>query len=246
MKKKLKWTCAILGVLAVALGGFFVWFWNSEPTGTSYGGNSAQKEAPPAEVPPFMSVETSKDLLEGFPKHVHGKMGEETFRAEYTGKLVRVKKMLMFDMELYEVGCYIESPKPADTERMLSDMLEDGQRKVYIIKFSKPLPGRSILQAIKNEINETFKDVDMQKVGNDIDRFVKQFAHGSKSNECIYVSWQPGGRLYSSYNAPDKMELISVDVPLSRAIWRIWCGPLAGPERLGMVKHYATPPMDMK
>lgn len=233
MKKALVLLIIVLVVGSVA-GGSYLWL-QPEPARLSN-----EPVASPDELPPPIRVAPSKRQIQGFPDSVTVFDTKGRYETTYTGKLLRMRRLVVVPVRLYEIASYTPSPQRGETEALLQQLLVDGAPKVYIIKFLIPLPGRTILKDIYDEIHATFTDVDMVRLGPNIDRFVQQFAKGSKRGDYVYILWLPGGRVYSSFGNPDKVEFIGEDVPLARAIWRIWAGPNS-PERNGLVQQYARP-----
>lgn len=80
-------------------------------------------------------------------------------------------------------------------------------------------------------VDDSFDDVDVERLRSNIEFFVDRFANGSNEGDETYIVWLPGGRSYCSFDDPDAISLVAVDVPLARAIWRIWAGS-AKAERL--------------
>lgn len=201
-----------------------------------------QETASQAEVGNEASVQIGPKLRDGFPETIAVASGARRFELECTGLFVRKRSLLIVPIELYSIANYVSHPKADEGPRLLDQLLVDGEAKVYLLRFLKPLSGPQILNAIQEEIDLTFTDVDMEKNGGDIRRFVQKFANGSNKGEVVYMCWLPGNRLYCSYNDPTRLELISTDAAIARAIWRIWCGESAGPERLGLVSRLAAQP----
>src|SRR5690606_27840072 len=141
---------------------------------------------------------------------------------------------------LYSIASYVEEPKAGNSNELLDRLLSDGPRKVYILRFLKPLPGNQILNAIREEIDATFQDADMERLKENIDNFVQIFAEGSSTGDEVYMVWLPQGRLYCSFKKQDELKMIAQDIPLARAIWRIWAGEQSGEERLSLVERFSN------
>jgi hypothetical protein len=190
---------------------------------------------------PIVCIESSPEEIDGFPKdltlHVDGK----SYRLEQTGQFVRTRTILkIMTIQLYEIASFVESPESGQSEELLNGLMVDGRRKAYVLRFLRKLSGSAINTAINEEIVETFIDVDMAKFQGDIDRFVSQFSKGSVTGDRVFMVWLPGGWLFSSFNDPDRLELIAHDVTLARAVWRIWAGPNAGDERLQLIRRFSS------
>lgn len=191
-----------------------------------------------ASVPPTIRLSVAPKTITGFPEVVTVHAGNEEFTARLTGRFTRTRSILFIPLRVYEIASYIEGPvSGTEKSAMLDDLMQEGKREVYLLRFLRSLSGSQILTAIREEINWTFTDVDMKKVGKEVERFVQTFANGSTANDLVYLVRLPGGRIYCSYNKPEALELICTDLPLSRAIWRIWAGETAGPERFGLVEQ---------
>lgn len=205
---------------------------------------SDKTAAPEAPKPPstVLQVSLSNELIDGFPKSVTVVDGDKRYDVEYTGKFTRMKQLLVFPIHLYAIASYVQSPEKGETEELLDEMLVDGTPRVYLLRMLKTIPGKAVMNAIEEEINTYFTDVDMTKFGSDIGRFTAQFGNGAERDDIVYMVWLPGGRVFSGYNAPDKVELVAQDLTLARAIWRIWAGKHSGPERVGLVERFATRP----
>lgn len=196
---------------------------------------SADEDEP---APQEISVETSGALISGFPETVTIGAGDEQFTTTYTGMFTRSKNVLFVPIALYSIASYVENPHEVNSKALLDRLLKDGPRKVYILRFLKPLPGNQILNAIREEINATFSDVDMDRLESNINQFVQIFSPGSSTGDEVYMVWLPGGKLYCSFKDQSKLEMIAQDVPLARAIWRIWAGEQTGEERLSLVERF--------
>ena len=195
---------------------------------------------PAINVADQLRLELQRSNENQLPNAVHICCDGKTINTSYTGKFIRIKTVMFVKAEVYQMGSYVESPEPAAADTMLADMLVDGNCKVFVLRFSRSVPGGVISATIKQRIAETFGDVELSRVGQDLDRFVALFANGALAAQTIYMCWMPGGKLYCSFNNSEKLDLISSDFSLTRAIWRIWCGPQAGPERLGLVENLSV------
>lgn len=183
-----------------------------------------------------LQVATAGPKVEGFPETVIVREGNSRHSLTYTGKFIRKRWFL----HLYEIASYIEAPQNGSTDNLLDALLRDGTRRVYLLRFLKPLPGSQIHGAIEEEIALTFTDVDMPRLRPNIDNFTRPFGNGSNTGDMVYLVWLPGGRSFSSFGDPQNVSLIARDVPLARAIWRIWAGENSGPERAGLVRRFAS------
>lgn len=234
MKKRIL-LVAMVVLGAVAAGGYY--YWTTPPVIPFDADALAMPEG--GKLPEPIQIEYGPVNDAGFASWIKVFDERGTYDTVYMGKLLRTKGPRFLPIRLYEIAAYTVDPKPASVDALLGDLLVDGKPKVYVIKFIAGLPGRAILSDIYNEIDATFTDVDMDRLRSNIDKFVQQFARGSKRGDLIYILWLPGGRVYSSFDAPEKVEFIGQDVPLARAIWRIWAGPQSGPERVTLVDRFA-------
>lgn len=189
--------------------------------------------------PPTIQLTPADETSEGFPRSITIRDGQQTRQVEYTGSFLRTRKVLFVTLRLYEIASYVESPQPGESESLLDGLLEDGPAKVYVIRFTMKLSGQQITSTIRKEIDETFTDVDMDRLADGIDRFVDQFSRGSSPGNVVYLAWLPGGRVYNGYETTI-LDRIATDFPFARAIWRIWAGEQAGPERFGLVRLLAN------
>lgn len=255
---KRRWTVWALLVIGGAAGAGYFAFWNRSDGPSPFGAqgqarasnatlpstSSALETAPstPKEKPlsTVLQVKVSEELIEGFPKSVTVVDGDKQYKVDYTGNFIRMKQLLVFPIHLYAIASYVQAPKEGDTEALLDEMLVDGTPRVYLLRMLKTIPGKAVMNAIEEEINTYFVDVDMDKYGKDIQRFTAQFGNGATRDDIVYMVWLPGGRVFSGYNAPDKVQLVAQDLTLARAIWRIWAGEHSGPERVGLVERFAT------
>lgn len=224
-----------LGVMGVGGYAYLQWLWRP-PVFDVAEVNIAEEDKDFAQP---IKIKVGPPQADGFPASLELFDHLREVPMVYTGKMLRVKKVLL-SVKLYEIASYVEEPKKGEPVALLDELLTDAFPKVYAIRFIASLPGRTILNDIYNEINMTFGDVDMVRLKPNIDRFVQQFARGSKKGDWVFIVWMPGGRIYSSFDAPEKVEFIGHDVPLARAIWRIWAGPKSHPERLGLVERFST------
>lgn len=237
---------AVLVLLLVAgVGGYEYYSIFGKPDvtlktrGTTAVANAAP--APQEEKPlPFIAVAPSTDLVEAFPSTVTVHDGDKTYVARYTGQMRRVKPVFVLPINVYDIASYVIEPKEGETLKLLDGLLVDGATKVYLLRFLNNLPGKKISDDIYDEINETFTDVDVDRLKPSIDKFVTQFKGGSKKGDVVYIVWLPGGKVYSAFNTSDRVHFIGQDVPFARAIWRIWAGPKFGEKRLSLVSRYAT------
>lgn len=242
---------AWLGMIALVVGFVFGGVLIPKPkeplatAPTASNGETATEIDSPAVVtkaPTVISIQVAKELENGFPKSLTIHEAGRTFQAQYTGQFTRVRKLLIFPVKVYTIASYVEAPNQGDTQGLLDSLLTDGPRKVYVLRFLRSLTGKQILGAIREEIDLTFDDVDMVRLQSNIDRFCENFANGSSPGDLVYIAWLPGGRLCTSFNKPEHVEMIAEDIPLTRAIWRIWAGANAGAERVGLVERYANRP----
>jgi hypothetical protein len=100
-----------------------------------------------------------------------------------------------------------------------------------------------LINDIYTRINESFTDVDVDRLQDSINAFCKQFEKGSKAGETVYMAWIPGGKVYSSFDKPADVTFLAKDFPFARALWRIWAGPTFGDIRFNLVRRYADPPL---
>ncbi|QDU63921.1 hypothetical protein Pan216_48020 [Planctomycetes bacterium Pan216] len=226
-----------LGLSLVALAGFGVYqYLFAPPEILERVANNKPLEFAPSEFPTSLQVIPSEETADGFPKEVKIEAGDHSFTARYTGQMTRSKNLLVLSIDLYALASYaVDPPKDGDSEAMLDEMFQSGERKLLLLKFLKPLPGKHIFQAVEEEIEISFTDVDLDPLRPNMDQFLAQFANGSMPGDIVYIAWLPGGRLYSSFNEPEDVSLVLEDVPFVRALWRIWFGPQSGPERFGLV-----------
>lgn len=193
---------------------------------------------PPESGPETVSLVASDKRVDEFPESVNVRVGDEEYTLTYTGMFTRSRNVVFVPVSLYSIASYIEKPEEVNSKALLDRLLQDGPRKVYILRFLKPLPGKQILTAIREEIDATFHDVDMKRLEENINEFVQIFSEGSSNGDEVYMSWLPDGRLYCSFKKKDSLQLIAQDVPLARAIWRIWAGEQTGEERLSLVERF--------
>jgi hypothetical protein len=184
-------------------------------------------------------VELGEKKIGNFPEIVTIEGCERRYVTHFTGKLDRAKSFVITTLPTYELAAYCEKPHHGKTETLLDGMLVDGSPRLLMLRFKNALPGRAILSDIYGEIQASFGDVDFPRLKPNIDRFVQQFGRGSRKGEVVYLVWLPGGRVYSGFGTPERLQLISEDEALARAIWRIWCGPQSGPERVHLVERFA-------
>ena len=227
-------------VLLLLFGGGYVWLFHVPTDRLGPPPSPPPDFAQELGVPSEVKVVLAQEQVEGFPETVTIHTGNEELLTELTGHFTRSRNLLLITLNLYEIASYVEAPEKGETELLLNGLLEDNCPKVYLIRFRMKLPGKAVLKAITDEINATFTDVDMDRLKENIDRFVGQFAGGASAGDMIYVARLPGGLVYSSINAPEHLGLIAEDQPLARALWRIWAGETSGPERVGLVKRFAT------
>jgi hypothetical protein len=203
---------------------------------------SSEPAIPPPDPEPgdTLQFRLGDELVDGFPKTIQLIDGKRTYTLEFTGSFIRKTKLLFITIDLYVIGSYIEKPTTGTTDELLDGMLVDGIRRAYLLRMLKTVPGSAVAHAIDLEIDTFFTDVDMAKVGDEVDQFRKIFANGAKRDQIVYMAWLPGGRSYASFQDPDNVGMVTHDLPLARAIWRIWAGKHSGPERVGLVTHIAT------
>jgi hypothetical protein len=197
-----------------------------------------EAEAPPA---PTISVQLSAETIEAFPATVVVREGGREHVAHYTGQARRIKPIFVLPIQVYDIASYVVEPKPGAPNDLLDGLLVDGPPKVYLLRFLNNIPGKKIMDDIYDEINTTFTDVDVDRLQENIDRFVKQFQGGSKKGDVVAIVWLPGGKVYSGFNTPEAVQFIGHDVPFARAIWRIWAGDKFGDKRVQLVSRYASP-----
>lgn len=239
--KKTTGLCAVIVAVAVAGGAW----WLTRPLAgiTITGASTEPTIEPPSEhidVELPIRLELGRQMVDGFPEVIKVIDGPRTCDVRYMGKIKRSRGVVILSIKTYEIAAYIDEPTRQPTGELLDELLLDGRPKVYLIRFVNPLPGRAILKDIYTEINTTFTDVDMKRLKSNIDRFCQQFARGSSTGDLISIVWLKQGRVYSCFDAMDKVEFIGQDIPLARAIWRIWAGPQCGPERVDLVSRFAT------
>lgn len=248
--------CGIgLGGVMVALCGFGGW-WLYSAAPPSFEASSPDKSSPgdvvSSKIPDLkpaaaddgseIRVSVGGQIRDGFPETLKIQADGRSFDLQCTGLYIRSRMLLVLPFDLYAIANFTESPSPGDAPALLDNLLVDGKPKVYLLRFLKKLSGSQIHKAIQDEIDSTFKDVDMVKHGGEIQRFVQKFDKGSNKGEVVYMCWLPGNRIYCGFNDPKRLELISSDASLTRAIWRIWCGENAGPERVGLVSRLVSNP----
>ena len=200
------------------------------------------KEEPPSKT---VDVEPSKDLLEDFPATITVKDGDKEYTVQYTGQFRRSKRFLI-ELNTYDIASYVQTPKKGKTAELLDDLLVDGEAKVYMLRFINALPGRQITNDIYDAINESFGDVDVDRLKEGIDTFAQQFSVGSSKGDIVYIVWLPGGVVYSGFKTKDNLSFLAKDVPFARALWRIWAGPKYGDKRLTLVHRFAHDPATSK
>ena len=241
--------CVTIPLLVAALG---LSIWNRPDTTLPFGGVAHIDSAPAVDSDPepvideppgdVLKITISEEMIDGFPASVAIVDGQRTYSLDYTGQFTRRRGILFFDIDLYAIASYVEAPEPGETEALLDEMLVDGVRRVYLLRMLKTIPARAIAGAMDEEIDNYFIDIDMDRLGGAIDEFRGVFGHGAKRGQVVYMAWLPGGRSYASFNDAEHVELVAEDLPLARAIWRIWAGKHSGPERVGLVERLARQP----
>jgi hypothetical protein len=189
-------------------------------------------------VPSPLAVQHSKATIDNFPETVTIKDGDRSYEVRYTGKILRKRAIVLIPVRIYEIAAYVEAPSEGETETLLDDLLIDGRPKLYIIRFLMPLPGKAILNDIRIALEESFGDVDMKKVENEIDHFCGQFGRGSSRGDLVHIVWLKGGKVFSGFDAPNNVEFIAEDYDFAKALWRVWAGPNSE-NRINLVERFS-------
>lgn len=237
-------TFLLVALIGSVAGGWYLFYGpvqGLEKRGAPTAVADVVSEADPEDIPPaspLVRVEPSEELIDEFPAQMTIVDGERRFTCHYTGNFLRIKKII-FDIKSYRLASYVLEPETGTTAKLFEQLLIDGKPKVYLLRFTASLPGRQIMNDIYSEINESFVDVDVDRLKPSIDEFCQQFQNGSKVGDTVYMVWLPGGKAYSSFNKPDDVELLAEDMPFARALWRIWTRPKFGDVRFDLVSRYA-------
>lgn len=242
MTRKTSGMVATIALVAICVGYWVQTGWKqplANELAPSHPAPAETKLEPPIPtVSQEISLALSEKQVDGFPESIEVRDGDATKTLVLTGQFKRVKPILIVKLEIYEIASYTEAPIEGSAESLLADLLRDGKPKVYLLRFLRNLSGRQIIDAINEEVNVTFIDVDLPKLRPDIDRFIQVFQKGGEPGATVYMGWLNGGRFYCSFAEPKQLTFVKDDVSLARAIWRIWCGADAGPERVGLVRRF--------
>jgi hypothetical protein len=224
--------CSLI-VVPFTIGVFYVmgpWSLQVTPPPPTQTGNAAML--------PTLKVTPSENTIDDFPETVTISDGSRELEVRYTGRILRKRAVVLIPMRIYEIASYVEEPAEGDTETLLDGLLVDGRAKLFIIRFLMPLPGKAILNDIRIALEESFGDVDMNEVDEEIQRFCSQFGRGSSRGDLVHIVWLKGGKVFSAFEAPERLEYIAEHEAMARAIWRIWTGP-ESENRIDLVQRYS-------